>query len=248
MNAFTPENSPLMVLMFLGTGLATTGCAALAALLWFRRRREWARRFAVLAVLCPLAYGLLLVAVSLASDEQVLGAGGHKYFCEMDCHLAYSVESVRTAKSLGAPPETVGARGRFYVVTVRTWFDENTTSSRRPRDLALAPAPREVVVVDDTGRRYGPSLEAATALTRAGVKSTPLTEPLRPGESYATELVFDLPEDARNPRLLIATAGLFPRFIIGHDSSLFHSKILFRLEPRAESAYEAWPGRALTHP
>ena len=39
------------------------------------------------------------------------------------------------------------------------------------------------------------------ALARIGGRSTPLTEPLRPGESYTTDFVFNVPKDAQGLRL-----------------------------------------------
>jgi hypothetical protein len=60
---------------------------------------------------------------------------------------------------------------------------------------------------------------------------TPLDTPIRPGESYVTELAFDLPDDARAPRLYIGTVPTLERVLIGHEESPLHRKIWFRLEP-----------------
>ena len=46
------------------------------------------------------AYVVLLLGASLASLELVLDLGEPKYFCEIDCHIAYSVEYVTTTKAL----------------------------------------------------------------------------------------------------------------------------------------------------
>ena len=54
--------------------------------------------------------------------------------------------------------------------------------------------------------------------------------PLRPGESYSTTFVFDLPEKVENPSLLINEGKLVTHFVIGHENSLLHKKVLFRLE------------------
>ncbi|MCI0403792.1 MAG: hypothetical protein L0212_09740 [Acidobacteria bacterium] len=109
----------------------------------------------------------------------------------------------------------------FYVVTVKTWFDERTTASWRPRDLALSPDPRLVVVVDGYGNSHKP-------LQTSGA---PLTQPLLPGQSYTTEFVFDLPADRPNFRLLVASDVPVNWFLIGHEGSLFHKKVFFSLDP-----------------
>jgi hypothetical protein len=52
-----------------------------------------------------------------------------------------------------------------------------------------------------------------------------LTQSLRPGESYFTDLVFDVPKDARGLRLLITEDDPETRLVIGHENSLLHKKI-----------------------
>jgi len=52
---------------------------------------------------------------------------------------------------------------------------------------------------------------------------------LRPGESYTTDSVFDVPQDARGLRLLITEDDPETRFVIGHENSLLHKKICFGL-------------------
>jgi len=60
--------------------------------------------------------------------------------------------------------------------------------------------------------------------------STPLTQALRPGESSATDLVFDVPHDAQNLRLLIIEDDRETHFVIGHENSLLHKKIYLSLD------------------
>lgn len=57
-----------------------------------------------------------------------------------------------------------------------------------------------------------------------------LTHELRPGESCDSVLVFDLPADARNPRLLLADWYPVTMLLIGHESSFLHKKTYFQLE------------------
>lgn len=61
-------------------------------------------------------------------------------------------------------------------------------------------------------------------------KSGRATTALRPGESYTTDLVFDLPPDIKNPELLMREGSLVTHFIIGHENSFWHRKTKFRLE------------------
>jgi len=114
------------------------------------------------------------------------------------------------------------------IVRVKTWFDERTVSSHRG-NAPLNPGPRRVVLADDTGREFAPSPEGQLALEQLRAKTTRLTTPLRPGESYVTDLVFDVPEGARGLKLLIAEPGGLDNALIGHENSPLHKKVWFQL-------------------
>jgi len=223
--AFVPEHAPLVVLTSLGTGLllAAAGAGLVLGLVTGRRRLVGCA-LAVLVV-AGASYSGALLALSLTSENKTLTPGEWKYFCEVDCHLAYRVESVATTKTVGATE----ARGTFYLVTLKTWFDERTIASWRPKDLPLTPAPRALALVDEQGRCFEVSADGQRALAQAGAAGAPLTQPLKPGESYTTTLVFDLPDDAHRPRLLLTTTGAPTYFLLGHENSFFHRKVFFRL-------------------
>jgi hypothetical protein len=220
--------APLGVLGFLGACfvLVALGLVAMHALVV----RRYGRARASLALLAGVAalYFCVVLVFSFASGERVLARGEEKHFCEVDCHLAYSVVGVRRSKTLGEGAGQASARGEFLVVTLKTRFDETTISERRG-DGELHPNPRSVTVYDAEGRSYRPSDEGALSLAAEGTGGTPLDTPLRPGESYTTELVFDLPADARGARLLVNESDLPTRFIIGHENSPLHKKTEFKL-------------------
>jgi len=229
MSEFTPHFAPIVVLLFLGTVLLL-GVSFLVLFYGAARRSSFFARLGVGAILTIAAgYLLLLTSVSFASSEKVLSAGGWKYFCEIDCHLAYSLVGAQTAAALGPEMQQIFPRGKFVVVRVKTWFDERTISAHRGNG-PLTPNARKVVLVDDTGRSYASSGESQAALARLGNSSTAITEPLRPGESYTTDFVFDVPKDARGLRLLITEDDPETRLVIGHENSLLHKKIYFALD------------------
>lgn len=224
---------------FVGAGLllAVLGLVFLYSLLRGRRRRAGAAL--VLGLGVALLYAWLLAAFSLASKEEVLARGVEKYFCEVDCHLAYSVVGVRRAKILGHEP----AAGVYYVVTLRTRFDERTVSKTRG-NRPLLPNPRRVEVADAAGRTYGISYSGQAALKVSEGAGRPLDTPLAPGESYTTELVFDLPEGARGLTLLIREDDAVTRYVVGHENSPLHAKTRFRLEPDGPDGPDAVSGAA----
>jgi hypothetical protein len=222
------------VLAFIGACFALVVAAILLVYLWATRRHQLARKLWLVVVVGVGLYLATLLAYSLTSHEQVANLHQEKYFCEVDCHLAYSVINVARTKTLGHPPHQSTAQGVYYVVTLKTRFDENTISNRRPKDMPLTPNPRTVAVLDSEGRRFDPSPEGLSALASAEGEQVPLTQPLRPGESYTTKLVFDLPPDVTDPRLLITEAVWPTHLVIGHENSFFHKKTSFRLESQAK--------------
>ncbi len=232
---FTPTHAVPAFLAFLATGFVVLLAGGVACLALLARKFDLARRLVVAALAVMALYGVVLLVVSLASSEKALALGQQKYFCEVDCHLAYSVEDISTTKTLGPEPQAVTANGSFYVVTVKVWFDQRTISPTRG-NFPLAPAHRKVVVVDERGREYRVSPAGQEARARAEGRSASLFDWLQPGDARRATLVFDLPPDALNPRLLITTGDPLVAFVIGHEGSLLHKKIAFRLDPLTHSA------------
>jgi len=236
MNTNVNLAAPVGVLGFLGTGLLLLVAALVMLFLLLRGRRAAAGNVFVGAVGLVVVYVGALLLFSLASTEKVLARGAEKHFCEVDCHLAYSITDVRRTKTLGPPTHEVTTQGMFYLVTVKTRFDEQTIAPWRGVG-PLTPNSRVVRVYDAQGRAYEPSPAGTRALELNEGTGMPFTTPLRPGEAYTTELVFDLPTDVREPRLLIHEGELITHFIIGHENSLLHKQTSFQLTaPAAETA------------
>ena len=205
--------APLAVMAFLAAAAGAFLALASAAIAWFARKTKLARAFLLAVFAGATAYAALLFGFSLASRPHILARAQEKYFCEIDCHLAYSLLDVKTEPAAGVT---------HYVVTVRTRFDETTTSPSRPKDTTLTPSPRTVLLVDRSGHEYRPTAE----------QGTPLLTPLKPADSYTTQLAFDVPPTAnlKDLRLLITTTPAWPDLVvIGDENSLLHHKTYFAL-------------------
>ena len=194
--------TPLTFLLFAGLvfgSVVVLGGALVALLL---KQPLWVRRLLWLEGAGLAAYTLLYLLASLISHNRTLDLGQEKHICEVDCHVAYSVVGVKT-------------QGARYTVTVKVCFDQTTISARRGMG-PLTPNSRYVAVVDGRGRRY----EAPT---------DGLRRPLVPGESYTTDLVFDVPANAGQVRLILRNADPESAFMIGHENSFWHGRITFQL-------------------
>jgi hypothetical protein len=223
------DTTQLGILAFILAVLAGgAGAAAIAAAL-ILRKYDFARLVALAAALAAGGYGTLLLLAAFTTGETTLGRGEEKHFCEVDCHVAYSVVDVRQTLTLGTATTVRQARGTFYVVTLRVRFDERTTSARRPQDMPLWPNPRWTSVRDADGHDYRPSLDGLAAFEAANGTVKGLDRALRPGESYTTTLVFDLPDQVREPRLLLTSPLPENAFVVSNENSFFHKKVVFRL-------------------
>ncbi len=220
--------APIGAMAFLGTGLLffVAGLIFLYTVI----KGELAGTKVVVGAVAVVAamYIGFMVVFSFTSSETLLARGQEKHFCEIDCHLAYSILDVRQTKTLGSGPNHATAEGLYHIVTIKTRFDENTISSTRGNGT-LTPNSRLAAVVDAQGREHWPSESGAKVLAQTEDPGTPFTEALRPGEMYTTKLVFDLPADVANPTLLLNEDTWMTRFIIGHENSLLHEKTRFQL-------------------
>jgi hypothetical protein len=200
--------APLAVVGFLAAWGGFLFVGGLALIFWFARKPKFARIALSTIAVGAVIYLALLLGFSAGSRETDLARGQEKYFCEIDCHLAYSVADARLKPDGN------------YLVTLRTRFDETTTSPRRRQDATLTPSPREARLVDSAGHEYAP--------VSAG--GTPLVTPLKPRDSYTTQLEFNLPKAAIGLRLLLQTAQQWPDYVvIGDENSWLHKKTYFVL-------------------
>ena len=200
--------NPIAVLLFVGAVLAG---AALLTLYIFARltKREVFARITLRTLFAGVGvYLLLFLGASILSHSRVLAPGEEKHICEIDCHLAYSV--------VGSQAQPLAGGLVRRTVTVKVRFDETTISSRRPRDASLTPNSRYVALVDAQGHQYPGATDG-------------LRRPLIPGESYTTDLVFEVPQKAQDLRLVLRNDDAETTFIIGHENSLLHGKTTFAL-------------------
>ncbi len=190
-----------------GTALLLAG-AAVAGL--FGKGRL-AAGLAGAGVAVPVLYGAALLLVGWATPERTVPVGQGKALCEIDCHLVYSV--TRTGVE-------AAAEGRsLRVFRLLTRFDETTIAPWRGNG-PLSPNPRRVELIDAEGRRFVPG-------TADWQKA--LAAPLRPGESYETDLAFEVPRDARSLRLFVGESEWPARLLLGNENAPFAGKAFLTL-------------------
>jgi hypothetical protein len=214
--------APLQVLALLGTVFTIVVLGALAMYGGLTKRHWTKLALAGIGVVIG-AYVLLLFAFSRFSKERVLKVGEEKHFCEIDCHIAYSVAEV---KSVTLP----GGGDPVLLVELRTRFDPTTISETRPRDAPLTPNPKTATLVDESGRTY-PAVNRSELQVVPKASDAPFGQSLRPGESYVSTFGYRIPGGSRGLRLLIATADGPEQILIGSELSFFHKKTYFESGP-----------------
>jgi hypothetical protein len=229
MSEITPHFAPIVVVLFLGSVFFTGVSILVLAFGAVRGSLLLVKIGSASAIAIVTTYALLLGIFSLASGEKTLAPGGWKYFCEIDCHIGYSVSGTDTVASFGPEISAVSAHGQFVVVHLRVWFDEHTISAHRGNG-PLTSNPRRVVLVDANGSPYEESQPAEASYARLRGEEPSLAQPLRPGESFTKSLVFDVPKDARGLRLLIIEDDPESHLLISHENSPFHKKIYLGLD------------------
>ena len=217
----------LSTLTLLGTVALLVVAAAMAGWAALRGNRPLLRKAGAGAAGLVGGYAMILLGAGLVSRDAVQAADGEKYFCEIDCHLAYRVVSLRPAK------EVPGATGQVWAVELRTRFDETTISARRGREAPLWPSPRHVALRDSAGGTHEPMAGSEEWLVRQEIRSTPLSQELRPGDAYTTTLLFDLRPGAPPAQLLVEDAGWPGVLLIGGEQSPWHGKVLLPLPAEA---------------
>lgn len=210
--------APIGALAFLGTGFVLLVAVLVFLHSVITRKSGRGRVVLMLIVVIVAAYLGVMLIFSVVSHDRLLARGQEKHFCELDCHLAYSVVSATQGKTIGEGANQMHAQGQFVVATIKTRFDETTIGPRRGNG-SLYPNGRAFVLIDERGNRY-------LAVAQMG---TPATTPLRPSESYTTDVAFDLPVDAKPSVLLLNENAWETHLLIGHENSLLHGQTKFQI-------------------
>ena len=228
MSVYTPHFAPVAALAFLGTGALLILCFFVALIGAVRKSRTTVVGALTAGLTILVGYAAVLFGVSLFSKDVQISQGAWKYFCEIDCHIAYTVGGLQMVESAGSELQPVTEGERFAIVELKTWFDPMTISPHRGNG-PLTPNGRTLALLDDRGRKFAPSAKTEAVLASARLHSTPLREALRPGESYVSYVVFEVPPDALGLRLLLTSSDEQGFLIWDDENSPFHHKAYFAL-------------------
>ncbi len=222
-------------IILLLTAMAVGGALLVAIISWRRNSLKVARTFAGGAALVSVAYIAGVLVASAGSQEQTIAQGDTKWFCGfyLDCHLGMSVEGTDRASSLPTASGPLNAKGVFHIVTLKL---ENSAKNPNVDMLLYRPVAK---VVDASGTEYTRSTAAEAALDasrppRLGTETRVKHEPI------TATLVFDLPANIQQPRLMVSEGWIVDRIIelalIDDENSIFHKGEFFAIDGNTRTA------------
>lgn len=116
-----------------------------------------------------------------------------------DKDLAFTATNVAKVKSLGNSYTKKDAQGTFYVITLNV---KNVGKETATIDSSM------IKITDSQGRKFDRSIEGQTAKGLSQGKVDMFLQQVQPGLSVTGDIVFDLPDDATDLKLLVK-GGLF---------------------------------------
>jgi hypothetical protein len=216
----------LLMLMTIG-GLAV---ATPLLLFSFITKKAWLTRFTVAGIAVWFVfYTAMLLGFALNSTEKVLAAGEAKEYCGfyLDCHMHTAVTGVRTAKTIGDKT----ANGTFFIANVKVFSD-----ARNPAIAFRLIEPKARVVLAN-GDKLTRDTAAEALLPTASID---LGQDIKGRQTIEKEIVFDVPADAKNPKLLVTEGyGIdktIEHVLVGDEDSIFHAQTFFELKEQNGTA------------
>lgn len=216
----------LLMLMTIGGSII----AAMTFVFALITKKRWLARFMLAGVaIWLIIYAVMLLGFSLASTEKVLAAGEAKAYCGfyLDCHMHTAVTGVRTASTVGERK----AAGLFYIVSIRVFSD-----AKNPEIALRLIEPKARVVLAD-GRQLDRDEAAEGLLPSAKMR---LDADITNSGPIGKEIVFDVPANAANAKLLITEGyGIdkaIEHLLVGDDDSFLHAQTFFELNAQNDTA------------
>jgi hypothetical protein len=150
-------------------------------------------------------YGLLWIIFYFKSAEKAIPFGTDVCF---DDWCATITQAGR--------PKTLGEQnphGQFIVLHIRI--------SNHARGIAQKPSEPRVHIIDGEGHSWAFSKDGQQALENVVGKQIPIDKKLELHQSLETQLVFDVPKDAKNVRAIIEEGPFITSFLLKDDNQVF---------------------------
>jgi len=124
-----------------------------------------------------------------------------------------TVTKVERPKTLSMEHQELNPQGQFIILNIKM--------SNHARGIAQKPSEPRVHIIDEKRNSYSFSAEGQQALEKQIGKQIPIDERLELHQSLETQLVFDIPNDAKNLKVLIEEGPFITKLLFNENKEVF---------------------------
>ncbi len=140
-------------------------------------------------VIVVLSYSALWVIFYLISSDKPVPLGTDICFDDW----CATVTKVERPEKFGTDKQKVNPKGQFIILKIKM--------SNHARGIAQKPSEPRVFIIDENGNSYSYSTEGQKELEKEIGSQRPIDHKLELHQSLETQLVFDIPKEAKNLKI-----------------------------------------------
>ena len=194
-------------LIFFGT-IVTLLIFIVRLILKISKRRSIVSTLKTLIIII-VSYSILWTFFYLISTTKAVPLGTDICFDDW----CATITKIERPKYLGLHAEILYPKGQFIVLNIKM--------SNHARGIAQKPSEPRIHIIDGNGNIYSFSEAGQQALERQIGKQISIGARLELHQSVDTQLVFDLPGDAQNSKVLIEEGPFITQLLFWEDKEVF---------------------------
>jgi hypothetical protein len=160
-------------------------------------------------VLILVAYSLLWGTFYFLSSYKAVSPGTDICFDDW----CATVTKIERPQLLAADGRAVSPHGQFIILTIRM--------SNQARGIAQKPSEPRVHIIDNMGNYWSFSEEGQQAFEKQAGKQISIGSKLELHQILETQLVFDIPKDAKNLKALIEEGPFITKLLFPENKQVF---------------------------
>jgi len=160
-------------------------------------------------VMIILSYSVLWSIFHFLSSDKVVPLGTDICFDDW----CATITKIETPKTLGKENQLFYPHGQFIILHIEM--------SNHARGISQKPCEPRVHIIDEKGNYWSFSVEGQEVLEKLIGSQIPIDEKLELHESLETQLVFDLPLDAKKLKILIEEGPEITKLLFNENKKVF---------------------------
>ncbi|MDQ2721150.1 MAG: DUF4352 domain-containing protein [Bacteroidota bacterium] len=160
-------------------------------------------------VIVIAAYFFLWVIFYYKSVERAVPLGTDICFDDW----CATITKIEKPKTLGKENHLLIPHGQFIILHIKV--------SNQAKGIAQKPSEPRVNIIDEQGRSWQFSKEGQQALEESTGRQIPIDEKLELHQSLETQLVFEIPKDAKNLMIIIDEGPFITKLLLNEDKKIF---------------------------